>query len=66
MYYSNIFMDIKTIFKPKTAPATLIVSGVIFLLLGYSGVLKTIGVGWILILLGIGLSLLWGFYFKNR
>lgn len=59
-------MNIKTIFKPKTGPATLIVLGGVFLLLGYSGALKTIGVGWILIVLGIALSIFWGFYFKNK
>jgi len=59
-------MNIKTIFNPKTGPASLIVGGILFLILGYSGVLKTIVVGWVLIFLGIGLSLLWGFYFKNK
>jgi hypothetical protein len=58
-------MNIKTIFKPKTGPATLIALGGIFLMFGYSGVLKTIIVGWILILLGIALSIFWGFYFKK-
>ncbi len=59
-------MPVKFNFIAKTGPGLLIGGGILFLLIGYLGINEdATTAGWLLIILGVMLSLVWAGKFKK-